>query len=280
MPDDLKRAFRPDSPLFRPIPKPKAGDWLASHREAGQSFDQWSRSGAPRPGKTRRVIYLQPVGKFDESAPSLKALREYTAAYFQCETKVAPLIDPKIIGARSRVNPHSGKQQLLCGDVMGYLKRRLPKDAFCVLAVTMIDLYPDEDWNFVFGMASLSERVGVFSFARHDPAFFGETSDAPEGDTDRLVLSRSYKVLSHEIGHMFGIRHCVHYHCNMNGSNSLAESDQAPLWLCPVCLRKMQTAVGFDPLERNLALWKIYRADGFREAAKWSSQRTAELRGK
>jgi archaemetzincin len=35
----------------------------------------------------------------------------------------------------------------------------------------MEDLYPDPAWNFVFGQASLRERVEVFSFARYDPAF-------------------------------------------------------------------------------------------------------------
>jgi archaemetzincin len=36
----------------------------------------------------------------------------------------------------------------------------------------------------------------------------------------------------------------------MNGSNSLAETDAAPAHLCPVCLRKLQFAVQFDPMVR------------------------------
>jgi archaemetzincin len=58
--------------------------------------------------------------------------------------------------------------------VLDLLKLRLPSDAFCILAITMEDLYPDASWNFVFGQASPRERVGVYSFARYDPAFYGE----------------------------------------------------------------------------------------------------------
>jgi hypothetical protein len=34
------------------------------------------------------------------------------------------------------------------------------------------DLYPEDDWNFVFGIASLIKRTGVFSIARYDENFF------------------------------------------------------------------------------------------------------------
>ncbi len=35
-----------------------------------------------------------------------------------------------------------------------------------MLALTTSDLWPGEGWNFVFGQASLSERVGVWSLHR------------------------------------------------------------------------------------------------------------------
>ena len=31
----------------------------------------------------------------------------------------------------------------------------LPEDAYCMLSVSLIDLYPRDDWNFVFGLANL-----------------------------------------------------------------------------------------------------------------------------
>ena len=33
------------------------------------------------------------------------------------------------------------------------------------------------------------------------------------------VTYRACKVMVHEVCHMFGIKHCVYFHCLMNGSN-------------------------------------------------------------
>jgi archaemetzincin len=160
--------------------------------------------------------------------------------------------------------------------VLDFLKTRVPADAFCVLAITMQDLYPEPSWNFVFGQASLRERAGVYSFARYDPAFYGETRDK---NYETLLLRRSCKVLAHETGHMFGLAHCTFFNCLMNGSNHLAESDRRPLHLCPVCLRKLQWSIGFDVLERYRALERLTRADGFTDEADWFNRRIEFLRG-
>lgn len=58
------------------------------------------------------------------------------------------------------------------------------------------------------------------------------------------------QTLTHEIGHIFGLRHCQWLACLMQGSNHLEEADRRPLDLCPVCLRKLQSAVGFRLRDR------------------------------
>lgn len=35
------------------------------------------------------------------------------------------------------------------------------------------------------------------------------------------------------------IQHCIFFHCVMNGSNHLAETDSQPLHICPIDLRKL-----------------------------------------
>ena len=175
----------------------------------------------------------------------------------------------------TRRNPLTGNTQILTGDVLNFLKSALPADAFCVLAITMEDLYPEASWNFVFGQASLSDRVGVYSFARYDPAFYGQ-SRAPGYET--LLLRRSCKVLAHETSHMFGLTHCTFFNCLMNGSNHLAESDRRPLHLCPVCLRKLQWSIEFDVLARYTALEQINRGAGFTDEADWLKVRIQKLR--
>jgi archaemetzincin len=267
----LRRAFSADASEFEPIPKPGPHDWLAVHPEPGQTFDEFKASGPNRPTESRRVIYLQPLGEFpaDRSTP-IEKLREFAAAFFAIEVKALPAVSLDPSKFTTRHNPHTGNLQILTGDVLDFLKARVPADAFCVLAITMEDLYPEPSWNFVFGQASLRERVGVYSFARYDPAFYGEARDS---NYETLLLRRSCKVLAHETGHMFGLAHCTFFNCLMNGSNHLAESDRRPLHLCPVCLRKLQWSIRFNVLERYRAMERVAGADGFADEADWLSHR-------
>ena len=272
----LRRAFSADASEFEPIPKPEPHDWLAVHEEPGQTFDQFKASRPNRPTDSRRIIYLQPLGGFAaDRSPPIENLRAFAGAFFEMEVKVLPAISLDASRFTTRHNPNTGNLQILTSDVLDFLKARVPADAFCMLAITMEDLYPEPSWNFVFGQASLRERVGVYSFARYDPAFYREARDS---NYTTLLLRRSCKVLAHETGHMFGLAHCTFFNCLMNGSNHLAESDRRPLHLCPVCLRKLQWSIGFDVIERYRALERVTLTDGFADEADWFSRRIKTLR--
>lgn len=47
-----------------------------------------------------------------------------------------------------------------------------------------------------------------------------------------------------------GLSHCEYYSCTMNASVSVLHVDTQPLFLCPICLRKIHIAQRFDVLER------------------------------
>jgi archaemetzincin len=271
---DQKKIYLPGDD-FEPINKPSSGDWLDVHSEPGQTFDQYVKPGFVRPDRRRHTIYLQPVGKFEKDrSPSLKALEECARAFFMMKVKVLKPIPVEGHDFTTRINPYTKKRQILTHDVLGLLKKLLPKDAFCILATTMEDLYPDPSWNFVFGMASLYERVGVFSFARYDPAFYGEKRTK---NYKQVLLRRSCKVLTHEAGHMFGLQHCIFFKCGLCGSNHLQESDARPIHLCPVCLRKLQYNIGFDPLARYRKLKEFYSKYGLEPEASWVGVRLKNI---
>ena len=145
--------------------------------------------------------------------------------------------------------------------------------------LSMVDIYPGDGWNFVFGQAR-SGGPGRFSFARYYPgsrfplpwtgadvaagaaaraltacgAAFGERAAAA------LMLRRSCKVLTHEIGHIFGMKHCIYYECLIAGCNHLTEFDKRPLFLCPIDVRKLQPRSAFGrPVPSALGEWRTVR---------------------
>lgn len=152
-----------------------------------------------------------------------------------------------------RTHPAWGDKQILTTYVLEkVLQPRLPKDAAAMIALTPSDLWPGRGWNFVFGQASLRDRVGVWSMYRQGD---------PEGGEEqyRLFLLRMLKTAAHEIAHMFSLMHCTMYECGMCGSNSRAEADRRPLALCPECMAKVCFAARYDPLERYRKLAEFCR---------------------
>lgn len=276
LPATLRKALEPGAD-FEPVPIPKRGDWLAEHAESSQSFEDFAKSKPNRPDKDRSKIYVQPLGEFPVLNISLvERLMQYASAYFAMDVRELPVLNLSDKDINTRINTFTGKRQILTGDVLAILKKTLPKDGFCMVAITMEDLYPGPSWNFVFGQASLREWVGLYSFARYDPAFYGEQRGE---NYERILLWRSCKVVVHEVGHMFGLTHCIYFQCAMNGSNHLKESDSRPMHLCPVCLRKLQHSIGFDVVERYVNLFHFCEKVGLDDEARWVADRLAQIIG-
>jgi archaemetzincin len=85
-------------------------------------------------------------------------------------------------------------------------------------------------------------------------------------------------VLAHEVGHIFGLAHCIYYKCAMNGRNSLEESDRRPLRLCPICLKKLQWNRGFDIISRYERLKEFFESQNLQEEAAWVNLRLKSIR--
>jgi archaemetzincin len=245
-------------PLHRKLAKPAPGDWLYHHREPGQTFAQYVRARPLRPDAIRRVIYIQPLGEFTATRRRIIALTaDLVGRYFNLPVKVRPELPLSVVPAEARrTHPTWGDRQILTGYVLEkVLRPRLPKDAFAYVAFTTSDLWPGRGWNFVFGEASLRQRVGVWSLYRYGDPDAGQKQF-------RLCLLRTLRVAAHELGHMFSMLHCTAYACGMCGSNSLAESDRRPLALCPECMAKVCWATQADPVARYRRLAAFCRANG------------------
>lgn len=232
-------------PLFAKKREPGFSDWLAQHKEPGQTFEQYIKINPNRPTAERTRIYLQAIGTFTKKQTEvIYEVQRFMQLVFGLEVKMLPAQGIDKIPANAR-RENAGQRQLLTTHILHQiLKPNRPKDAVAVLAITNEDLWPGEGWNFVFGQASLGERVGVWSTAR-----MGDPEKEP-----KIFLRRVLQVAVHETGHMFGIKHCIAYECCMNGSNHQAESDQTPLVFCPECDAKLWWACSLNVPKRASAL--------------------------
>jgi archaemetzincin len=260
----MRRAL--DARGFQSVKTPGPSDWLANHDEHGQRMDEFLGWHPNLPDNRRNKIYLIPIGDIERSGgPPLKKLVEFSEAFFGLETLSLPALDLRKLSVTRRRDPLTNSEQMLTRDALALLKAQLPANAYALLGITMEDLYPAAEWNYVFGEASIKDRVGIYSFARYNP----KRNHEEVADADRVILRRCCHILAHEAGHMFGITHCIWYQCVMNGSSHLTEFDGQPLHLCPVDLRKLQWSVGFDVVERYKRLLAFCKEAGFEEETGW-----------
>lgn len=244
-------------PLADTLAAPQLGDWLSVHDEPGQSLAEYLAAPRPALQPGRVTLVLVPLG-----APSTAQLRvlartgRYLAASYGLPVRFEPPVPLAAIPAWARRAAHGFGPQVNTRWVLDSLlvARRAP-DARFEVALSAFDLYPDENWNFVFGQALPAQGVGVWSMAR-----YGNAEASP--DEEAMVLARTLRTSSHEVGHLLGLPHCTTWRCLMNGSNSLPELDLRPLSLCPACTAKVCRALGLDPAARSQALARELDGDG------------------
>ena len=94
----------------------------------------------------------------------LQPLRDFAETFFGMSVKLE-----KVKNLKGRVTDrlNYGVYQAHAGNVLDVMSDHIPSGAFCTAGITMCDLYPRESWNFVFGLAKLSGRCGVYSLARY-----------------------------------------------------------------------------------------------------------------
>lgn len=230
--------------------KPVFGDWLYSRNEKGQTFEQFIRTKHVIPTKEENIIYLQPIGKFNSlQKKQIELVRQYLQIFFQLETKVLKDVSNDIIPNNARRTGDVGQEQFLAGYILtDVLKKEKPDKGVALMAITEKDLYPKPEWNYVFGLASYRDKIAVSSMYRMQK----------EADFT-LSLDRLLKICSHEIGHMFGLHHCIEGNCVMNGTNSMVETDRHFIRLCSLCQRKLNSGFKYDNVKRLKELEKYFK---------------------
>jgi archaemetzincin len=273
---ELRAAVKKIEPFFKPMGKPEEYDWLDSHKEPGQTFEEYLIGNPTKPTKERQKIYVLPLGTFTpEQTKIIDIAAGYLAEFYDLPVEKMLQRALSVPAEHIRQNQYSKTRQVRTGHILNdILLPIVPKDAAALIAFTNDDLYPDETMNFVFGQASLENRVGVWSLQRLNY----------KADFD-LFLRRTLKIAAHETGHMFSMRHCTKYECVMSGTNHLGETDRRPIDACPECMAKICWLSDIAAAERYKKLEIFSRrngltaeADDFARKATAVSQRTANLR--
>ena len=272
IPDSLAKLL----PLHETLTPPQPGEWLAEHKEPGQTLAEYRKTEYVKALPHRKTIYIQVLGKMTKEQEEIIGItKEYMKIYFGLPVKVLPSVKvDRFPKNAQRTHPSWGNHQLLTSYILEkVLYPKLPRDACAMIAFTAHDLYPGESWNFVFGFAAYQARVGVWSIYRNGDPTESEAAYA-------LCLKRTLRLATHETLHMFSMLHCTQYRCNLNGVNHLQEADTTPLWLCPECLGKLKLATKVDLTKRIDALIEFHEKHGFVEEAKFYKNEKSAIESK
>ncbi len=257
--DDLRSAMKKIEPFYKRMGMPARHDWLASHTEPGQTFEEFLDLKQTRPRDDRQKIYLLPLGKLNASQQEIvDTATGFLSAFYDLPIDQLPARALDIPAAAVRRKPSAARRQIRSGYILDeVLVPILPADGLALLAFTTEDLYPNDSMNYVFGEARLEKKVGVWSLDRLD-----------DNTDKRNYLVRALKISAHEAGHMFGMRHCTKYECVMSGTNNLSETDRRPIDTCPECTAKISWYSKISLAERYKRLAEYCRRIGLSSESK------------
>ena len=283
---DAERRLYLQPEAYRPLGAPKKNWWRARVPEPGQSYPDFVVSRPNWPSTPQQRLYLLPLGTFPTEfvvepqyvalvrSPPLAWLADYLTRFFGMPVT---LMDPGDLEAlHVPTRERNGHQQFDARELLNAVAARIPDDAYSMTALVNRDLFVFQEQEYAFGYGLHRDRQAVMSFAQFDPVFMGE---APLDDAEHVIARRSLAIVSHEVAHTFGLRHCVYYGCVLNGVSHPRELDETPLHLCPVCLRKLAWLGAIDPVARYEALEAFYADAALTEEARWVALRLQHARG-
>ena len=177
-------------------------------------------TGSLRTQPSRRAVCLATAG--DVTAAVLAAVEEVIVDRLGLPVSRWPsLVDPT-----EAWDPVRGQYSSVA-----LLRRALaaaPPGALRLLLVTEVDLFVPV-LSFVFGQAQLDGIVAVMATARLRQAFYGLPSD------ESLEIMRTRIEALHEVGHTFGLTHCLERTCAMSLATTVQHVDLKRDGYCSGC---------------------------------------------
>ncbi|MEM2740490.1 MAG: archaemetzincin family Zn-dependent metalloprotease [Candidatus Bathyarchaeia archaeon] len=172
-----------------------------------------------------KSIKIIPLGEVDTDL--LSWLGRELRRIFDTDVSISTYVmEPPSVAYNTR------RRQYLSTLILGNLKSTYKDRNINVLLVTELDLYVP-GLNFVFGQAESPGNYAIVSLHRLRPEFYGEKNDL------KLLAERLLKEAVHELGHTYGLRHCLNPRCVMRFSNSILEVDAKSCGFCDTCIAEL-----------------------------------------
>lgn len=173
------------------------------------------------------MSYIYIVSIELEDSSYLETLESFILKTFQMRTRRKELkIRLEDVYDPSRVQYNSSL-------ILRQLIMKPPLNADKILGVVDVDLFIPI-LTFVFGEAQLKGIGAVVSTHRLHNRFYGLPENR-ELTTDRLL-----KEAIHELGHTYGLIHCLQANCVMNSSTYVENIDQKSAEFCPLCQKNIK----------------------------------------
>jgi len=150
---------------------------------------------------------------FEELLPTISSITRLNSVLDECEIDIEDYYD-------------SGRGQYDASKVLTALNKN--NDSEKKILFTTVDLFIPI-FTFIFGLAELDGNSAIISTHRLKNEFYGLPPD-PDLLKDRLL-----KETIHELGHLFGLRHCNNYDCVMASSTNPDELDVKGAEYCFEC---------------------------------------------
>ncbi|MBN1756372.1 archaemetzincin family Zn-dependent metalloprotease [bacterium] len=171
------------------------------------------------------MIYLLPLGNIENEL--LHIIGQNIRELFKHEFKVLSVLEVPESAYDDK------RSQYMATTLLKEVIKNAPDNAIRIIGITPVDLFLPV-LTFVFGQAQLNGKAAVVSTCRLKQEFYGLPP------SQRLFRERVCKEVTHELGHTYGMVHCMNKKCVMHFSNSIRQVDIKDNCFCHGCIRKLQ----------------------------------------
>ncbi len=116
--------------------------------------------------------------------------------------------------------------------LLKYINSEYSSDNIKAIGLFRVDLFIPI-LTYIIGQAVYNGNAGVVSLFRLKNELYGMKKD------DALLFERFTKEIIHELGHIFGLTHCISTSCVMRSSTYIEDVDQKNSVFCFKCYEKL-----------------------------------------